>query len=59
MMGEVYFDNMCDGCFKFLEDGEKKFSLFIVDDSGNEKGFRGHEECMKKIRDKIEEQIDK
>lgn len=43
------FKSMCDKCFIIMDKDEKLFGFNVEDDAGEEREFRGHEDCMMEI----------
>lgn len=46
---------MCDHCYRVLPDDEMIFGFALVDDYGFKRGFKGHEECVQKMAEIIQE----
>ena len=46
---------MCDKCFRLLGDNEPMFGFVLHDDEDTERGFKGHEQCVKEMAETIQQ----
>ena len=44
---------MCDKCLHVMSENEIMYGFILVDSDGYEKPFKGHEDCVMKLRDEI------
>lgn len=47
------FEEMCDRCYKIMENDEPLHGIDLEDEVGERRAFRGHYECVEEIRDLI------
>ena len=45
----VNLKNMCVRCLRMLHEDEPRFGFRMKDSHGNERLFKGHEECMNEM----------
>lgn len=55
MSEKINLKRMCDHCYRVLPDDEMIFGFALVDDYGFKRGFKGHEECVQKMAEIIQE----
>lgn len=45
---------MCDHCFQIV-DADKVYGFVVIDDYGFKRGFKGHEDCVQIMIEKLRE----
>ena len=52
---KINLKRMCDHCYRILEEDEAIFGFTLVDDYGFQRGFKGHEGCVKDMTYRVRE----